>query len=91
MSIGMGVMVLALTGAGVLQVWLQRLPTSGAMSFMATQDQLATFYWVRIAGGVLFLLGLLMYLASFFVGASAEELAVHHGGKALKAKPAQRA
>lgn len=93
MSIGMGVMVLALTGAGVLQVWLQRLPTSGAMSFMATQDQLATFYWVRIAGGVLFLLGLLMYLASFFVGASAEELAQQpsHGGKGLKAAPAQRA
>lgn len=41
MTIGMGVMVLALTGAGVLQVWLQRLPTSGAMGFMATQDQLA--------------------------------------------------
>ncbi|WP_157268039.1 cbb3-type cytochrome c oxidase subunit I [Azohydromonas aeria] len=91
MAIGMAVMVLALTGAGVLQVWLQRLPESGAMSFMATQDQLATFYWVRVGGGVVFLLGLLAYLASFFVGASAEELSAQRGGKALKATPAQRA
>ncbi|WP_164962970.1 cbb3-type cytochrome c oxidase subunit I [Rubrivivax sp. JA1026] len=68
MSIGMGVMVLALTGAGILQVWLQRLPTEGAMSFMSTQDQLRFFYWVRIAGGVTFLLGQFTYFASFFVG-----------------------
>jgi nitric oxide reductase subunit B len=91
MSIGMGVMVLALTGAGVLQIWLQRLPESGAMSFMATQDQLTTFYWIRMAGGVTFLGGLLMYLTSFFVGASAEELAAHRGGAQLKAQPSQRA
>ena len=75
MTIGMGVMVLALTGAGILQVWLQRLPTQGAMPFMATQDQLAFFYWVRIGGGVMFLVGLLTYLASFFIGDSAEERA----------------
>jgi nitric oxide reductase subunit B len=73
MSIGMGVMVLALTGAGILQVWLQRLPTEGAMPFMATQDQLRFFYWMRVAGGVMFLAGLLVYLSSFFIGAGADE------------------
>ncbi len=73
MTIGMAVMVLALTAAGVLQVWLQRLPTEGAMPFMATQDQLAFFYWTRVAGGAMFLLGLLVYLASFFVGPAADE------------------
>ncbi len=73
MTIGMGVMVLALTGAGILQVWLQRMPTEGAMSFMATQDQLRFFYWVRVAGGVGFLCGLLTYLASFFIGPAADE------------------
>ncbi|MDI4634130.1 cbb3-type cytochrome c oxidase subunit I [Pelomonas sp. V22] len=73
MTIGMGVMVLALTGAGILQVWLQRMPTEGALSFMATQDQLRFFYWVRIGGGVMFLSGLLTYLASFFIGAGADE------------------
>jgi nitric oxide reductase subunit B len=58
MTIGMGVMVLALTGAGILQVWLQRMPTDGAaMGFMQTQDQLRFFYWVRIAGGLGFLAG----------------------------------
>lgn len=91
MSIGMAVMVLALTGAGILQVWLQRLPSSGAMPFMATQDQLALFYWVRVGGGAMFLIGLLMYLASFFVGASAAQLSTARGGAPLKAQPAQRA
>ena len=43
MSIGMAVMVLALTGAGILQVWLQRIPETNAMGFMATQDQLTIF------------------------------------------------
>lgn len=80
MTIGMGVMVLALTGAGILQVWLQRIPTEGAMSFMATQDQLRFFYWVRVFGGVMFLAGLLTYLASFFVGPAADE-AEEAGGR----------
>ena len=43
------------------------------MSFMATQDQLRFFYWVRVGGGVMFLGGLLVYLASFFVGPGTEE------------------
>lgn len=76
MTIGMGVMVLALTGAGILQVWLQRMPTENAMSFMNTQDQLRFFYWVRVAGGVMFLAGLLTYLSSFFVGPAADEVEV---------------
>lgn len=75
MSISMGVMVLALTGAGILQIWLQRMPTEGAMSFMATQDQLRFFYWTRLAGGVGFLLGLLAYLSSFFVNGEDEAVA----------------
>jgi nitric oxide reductase subunit B len=73
MTIGMAVMVLALSGAGILQVWLQRMPTSNAMSFMATQDQLAFFYWIRIGGGVMFLLGLMTYLYSFFAAAGENE------------------
>lgn len=73
MTIGMGVMVLALTGAGILQVWLQRMPSEGAMGFMATQDQLRFFYWLRMSGGVGFLIGLLTYLSSFFIGAGTAE------------------
>jgi nitric oxide reductase subunit B len=73
MTIGMGVMVLALTGAGILQIWLQRMPTENAMPFMATQDQLRFFYWIRVSGGVMFLAGLLAYLTSFFIGPAADE------------------
>ncbi|HOF51926.1 MAG TPA: nitric-oxide reductase large subunit, partial [Rhodoferax sp.] len=49
------------------------LPTTGALSFMATQDQLSFFYWMRVWGGVGFLVGLLAYLSSFFIGAGANE------------------
>ena len=81
MTIGMAVMVLALTGAGILQVWLQRMPTEGAMGFMATQDQLRYFYWVRVGGGVIFLCGLLVYLSSFFIGPAADERDVPATGR----------
>jgi len=74
MTIGMAVMVLALTGAGILQVWLQRL-SGNPLGFMATQDQLNFFYWLRMGGGVTFLVGLVTYLSSFFVGESAAERA----------------
>lgn len=68
MTVGMVFITLFLTGAGVLQVWLQRLPESGeALSFMATQDKLAIFYWLREIAGVVFLLGLIAYLYSFFI------------------------
>jgi nitric oxide reductase subunit B len=75
MTIGMAVMVLALTGAGVLQVWLQRL-SGNPLGFMATQDQLNFFYWLRMGGGLTFLVGLVTYLSSFFVGEGAAESAV---------------
>jgi len=68
MTVAMVFITLFLTGAGILQVWLQRLPESGeALSFMATQEKLAIFYWLRELAGVIFLLGLIAYLTSFFV------------------------
>ena len=86
MTIGMAVMVLALTGAGILQIWLQRMPTSGAMSFMDTQDQLRFFYWIRVGGGVGFLIGLMTYLSSFFIGGVPRE--VPTGAAALRVRNA---
>ncbi|MBE0590135.1 MAG: nitric-oxide reductase large subunit [Betaproteobacteria bacterium HGW-Betaproteobacteria-9] len=86
MTVGMVVMVLALTGAGILQIWLQRMPSSGAMSFMDTQDQLRFFYWIRVGGGVGFLLGLMTYLSSFFVGGAPRE--VPTGAAALRVRNA---
>ncbi|MDE2434485.1 MAG: cbb3-type cytochrome c oxidase subunit I, partial [Burkholderiales bacterium] len=90
MTIGMGVMVLALTGAGILQVWLQRL-SSTPLSYMATQDQLGFFYWIRIGGGVMFLIGLLTYLTSFFIGGEPVRELSTAGGAGRQAVPAQRA
>lgn len=68
MTVAMVFITLFLTGAGILQVWLQRIPESGeALSFMATQDKLAIFYWLREIAGVIFLLGLICYISSFFI------------------------
>ncbi|GAB2181622.1 nitric-oxide reductase subunit NorB [Denitratisoma sp. agr-D3] len=65
MTIAMVFITLFLTAAGILQVWLQRVsPTP--MGFMAAQDQVALFYWLREGTGVVFLIGLLLYLFSFF-------------------------
>jgi len=68
MTVAMVFITLFLTGAGILQVWLQRIPESGeALSFMATQDKLEIFYWLREIAGVIFLLGLISYISSFFI------------------------
>ena len=73
MTISMVFITLFLTGAGILQVWLQRIPESGtALGFMATQDQLSLFYWLREIAGVTFLIGLVAYLWSFFVDKDAQ-------------------
>lgn len=66
MTVSMFFIALFLTGAGIVQVWLQRVsPTP--MGFMAVQDQIAIFYWAREGAGVVFLIGLLLYIRSFFV------------------------
>lgn len=66
MTIAMVCLTLLLTGAGILQIWLQRVSDT-PMSFMATQDQLALFYWARLVSGLFFFAGLLVYVTSFFV------------------------
>ncbi|PKG77909.1 nitric-oxide reductase large subunit [Shewanella sp. Actino-trap-3] len=68
MTVAMVFITLFLTGAGILQIWLQRLPESGeALSFMETQDKLSIFYWAREATGVIFLIGLITYMCNFIV------------------------
>jgi nitric oxide reductase subunit B len=66
MTVSMFVIALLLTGAGIVQVWLQRMSDT-PLGFMAVQDQLAIFYWSREAVGLVFLVGLLLYIWSFFV------------------------
>ena len=54
MTVAMVFIILFLTSAGILQVWLQRLPESGeSLSFMVTQDKLAIFYWLSEIAGVI--------------------------------------
>jgi nitric oxide reductase subunit B len=66
MTVSMVFITLFLTAAGILQIWLQRV-SDQPMSFMATQDQLALFYWMREYTGLIFLAGLLLYISSFFI------------------------
>ena len=70
MTIAIVFITLFLTAAGILQVWLQRMG-SQPLPFMAAQDQVALFYWLREGSGVIFLIGLVVYLASFFKGEKA--------------------
>lgn len=66
MTVSMVFITLFLTGAGILQTWLQRMGTS-PLPFMEVQDQISIFYWLREIAGVVFLIGLVLYLVSFFV------------------------
>ncbi len=65
MSVSMVFITLFLTGAGILQVWLQRM--GEGQRFMVVQDQLQIFYWLRTVAGVVFIIGLLVYVWSFFI------------------------
>ncbi|MCU7798897.1 MAG: cbb3-type cytochrome c oxidase subunit I [gamma proteobacterium symbiont of Lucinoma myriamae] len=71
MTIAMVFITLFLTAAGVLQVWLQRY-TETPMGFMEVQDKLEIFYMMREIAGIVFLIGLGIYIYSFFVGGEEE-------------------
>jgi len=66
MTVSMVFITLFLTGAGIVQTWLQRL-SSSPLPFMEVQDQIAIFYWLREIAGVVFLIGLVLYIVSFFI------------------------
>jgi nitric oxide reductase subunit B len=71
MTVSIVFITLFLTAAGILQTWLQRISDT-PMSFMATQDQLTLFYWMREIAGVVFLIGLVLYIMSFFIDGDGE-------------------
>jgi len=66
MTVSMVFITLFLTGAGILQVYLQRY-SEEPLSFMVTQDKVEIFYWMREGAGLVFLVGLIVYIISFFV------------------------
>lgn len=59
MSSAIFFMTFTLTFAGVVQVHLQRVM---GMNYMAVQDQLALFYWMRLGAGVVVALGALLFI-----------------------------
>lgn len=66
MTVSMVFITLFLTGAGILQVYLQRFSET-PLSFMDTQAKVEIFYWMREGAGLIFLIGLVVYITSFFV------------------------
>lgn len=64
MVVSMIFITLALTGAGIVQVYLQRIL---GMPYMETQSHMAIFYGVRLFFGGTFAIGLLVYLYNFFI------------------------
>jgi nitric oxide reductase subunit B len=81
MCTAMSVMTFALTFAGVLQVHLQRVLGE---SYMAVQDQLALFYWVRLGSGAVVLVSALMFAWSVLM--PGKEKASAFGGVAEPAE-----
>ncbi|WP_131111686.1 cbb3-type cytochrome c oxidase subunit I [Sulfuricystis thermophila] len=66
MTVSIVFITLFLTAAGILQVWLQRV-SENPLPFMVAQEQVSLFYWMREWSGVIFLIGLLVYIWSFFI------------------------
>jgi len=66
LNIGMLGLTLALSAAGLVQIFDQRVGTD-LIGFMESQESINGIYMVRAAFGVLVLAGLLTYFYSFFV------------------------
>lgn len=66
MTISIVFLTLFLTAAGILQVYLQRA-ADVPLPFMVVQDKIVLFYWLREIAGLIFFIGLMVYVWSFFV------------------------
>ncbi len=74
MTVSMVFITLFLTGAGVLQIWMQRY-TDTPLPFMVVQEKIEMFYWLRELAGLVFLIGLILYVYSFFVKGGERQVA----------------
>jgi nitric oxide reductase subunit B len=72
MTVSMVFITLFLTAAGVLQTYIQRY-TDDPQPFMVVQDKVELFYWMREVAGVVFMVGLILYVISFYVGGAEPE------------------
>jgi nitric oxide reductase subunit B len=64
MTTGVGIMSAALTFAGVLQTHLERVM---GQDYMDVQQQLGLFYTIRLYGGVMTALGLVMFVVAVLI------------------------
>ncbi len=76
MTVSMVFIALFITAAGILQVYLQRISET-PLPFMQVQEKLVLFYWLREITGVIFLIGLMVYIVSFFVN-DPEKVVLNH-------------
>ncbi len=53
-------------------MYLQRASET-PLPFMMVQDKIHLFYWLREIAGLIFFLGLMVYIISFFIGGEVEE------------------
>jgi nitric oxide reductase subunit B len=79
MTVSIVFITLFLTAAGILQVYLQRVGDS-PLPFMVVQEKIALFYWMREVAGVVFLVGLVVYVVSFFAGRNDPEAVLETRG-----------
>jgi len=71
MTISMVFITLFLTAAGVLQIYWQRF-NENPLPFMVVQEKITLVYWLREIAGVIFFIGLVAYIISFFIGDDAK-------------------
>ena len=64
MVVSMLLIAFSLTGAGIVQTYLQRVL---AIGYMETQSYMTLFYALRLIFGATFTVGLVIYLYDFFV------------------------
>ncbi len=79
MTVSMVFITLFLTAAGILQVYLQRF-SENPMPFMVVQEKTALFFLLRELAGVVFLIGLVIYIVSFFTGSKDAEATLDSAG-----------
>jgi nitric oxide reductase subunit B len=63
MSSGMAFMTFTLTFAGTIQTHMQRV---NGENFMAVQEQLSLFYWMRLGSGLVFVIGAFLFIYAIF-------------------------
>lgn len=82
MTVSMVFITLFLTAAGILQVYLQRA-TETPLPYMVVQEKIVLFYWLREVAALVFLMGLVLYLISFFLKGKEQAEAVSTTGSFL--------